>query len=842
MQKTGIQVAGHGATSFKTGTLQQTENYRWNTADAVGKGATAVVYFGRHKDSGEVCAVKVFHERSSRHASTTRQREIDTLRSLRHANIVKLLALETESATGNEVLVMEYCSGGSLYSMLEQPQYAYGFPESEFLLFLRHIAEGMRYLRIQGYVHRDIKPGNIMCFVGDDGRSLYKLTDFGAARELQDDETFMSIYGTEEYLYPKMYEQAVLRRPGVHTFDSSVDLWSLGVTLYHVATGQLPFQPFGGRSNAATMHLITSEKPSGVISGVQKTLNGTIQWSSTLPDTCLLSENLKTILVSMLAGLLEMNAQKMWTFDQFYDTVTNLVNRIVLKLFSCCTSQLVMLYVEPTDTYAEVQEHITSVTDLPVSYQLILWHDKQLCDVIAHNMTVQSYPKPVINTKLFLFNKTSMENCDVKIIRLINFPTVIPEREHLEQDAYISRKCAAVAFRYCLMISIFIEQQKLVSKGEVLFRRYIKSIVWHAEWIVPEIRQRLEETQMHMDSFTKTFTLLLKLFNTLNSLSHVEEVVSNKVGTGVHIKETMDHLAMCLEDMTLKQFFEKILTRLNEITVYVDVLSKKINEHETERLRHVIGCTHDDHCQSKAESLKQKIMSVSSTMVKHRKYGDLHSHEHFIHKCEKQRLQEFGMTLTSLANDHCKRNLQNSVKSTVQELGNLTKHLTRTRKVEQNISTVRDSLAQLSEKLSLKEDRCRGIVEKLNEILEALLAKGKASSLGRGHTPGAEGKTQFYGEAIRPELRSDLPTRESVPRPGSDFYTKDSSSTPKRQRTELLDKLTRELMSLKTDSDELKHLVAESGEVMKLFLSETSNLHIEGSLDSDQRRFVPDDT
>ena len=43
-----------------------------------------------------------------------------------------------QTTSGHEVLVMEYCSGGSLYNMLEQPQYAYGFPEDEFLLFLSH--------------------------------------------------------------------------------------------------------------------------------------------------------------------------------------------------------------------------------------------------------------------------------------------------------------------------------------------------------------------------------------------------------------------------------------------------------------------------------------------------------------------------------------------------------------------------------------------------------------------------------------------------------------------------------------------------------------------------------
>lgn len=59
---------------------------------------------------------------------------------------------------------------------------------------------GMNHLRENGVVHRDIKPGNIMRQVGEDGRSVYKLTDFGAARLLEDDEKFVSIYGTEEYL------------------------------------------------------------------------------------------------------------------------------------------------------------------------------------------------------------------------------------------------------------------------------------------------------------------------------------------------------------------------------------------------------------------------------------------------------------------------------------------------------------------------------------------------------------------------------------------------------------------------------------------------------------------
>ena len=137
------------------------------------------------------------------------------------------------------VLVMELCTAGSLYDVIEAPENAFGLCEEEFrtvmvdiskifhlacnarctdisvligpplvilmahwalILFPPPVAEGMAHLRRHNIIHRDIKPGNIMRCISPDGSYSFKLTDFGAARELTDGDRFVSLYGTEEYL------------------------------------------------------------------------------------------------------------------------------------------------------------------------------------------------------------------------------------------------------------------------------------------------------------------------------------------------------------------------------------------------------------------------------------------------------------------------------------------------------------------------------------------------------------------------------------------------------------------------------------------------------------------
>lgn len=221
--------------------LRGSANHVWCTTSVLGKGATGAVYQGVNKNNGEPVAVKTFNQVSHMRPQEVQMREFEVLKKVNHKNIVKLLAIEEEQESRGKVIVMELCTGGSLYNILDDPENTYGLDEKEFLLVLDHLSAGMKHLRDNSLVHRDLKPGNIMKFICDDGSTIYKLTDFGAARELQEGQQFNSLYGTEEYLHPDMYERAVLKKPPGRAFGATVDLWSIGVTLYHVATGNWNF-------------------------------------------------------------------------------------------------------------------------------------------------------------------------------------------------------------------------------------------------------------------------------------------------------------------------------------------------------------------------------------------------------------------------------------------------------------------------------------------------------------------------------------------------------------------------------------------------------------------------
>lgn len=444
--------------------LRGSLNYVWCTTSVLGKGATGAVFQGINKHNGEAVAVKTFNQVSHMRPYEVQMREFEVLRKVKHDNIVKLLAIEDDQEGRGKVIVMELCTGGSLFNILDDPENTYGLSEKEFLLVLEHLTAGMKHLRDNNLVHRDLKPGNIMKYISEDGQTIYKLTDFGAARELDENQQFVSLYGTEEYLHPDMYERAVLRKPINRSFTANVDLWSIGVTLYHVATGNLPFRPFGGRKNKETMHQITTKKQPGVISGIQTSENGPIEWSRQLPPHCQLTTGLKYLVTPLLAGLLEENQKRMWSFDRFFNEVTHILTKRVLHFFYMNRATSIEVFMEPDESLHNLKEHLRLQTDVQPAAQLLLLDFELLEDRVGINSSVRGYPTTSELNPIMLY---SIENNNVSLpveLDLPKFPN-FSSAVTVEADASLAKVACSVGHEIKRRVEAFTKIDELIQKG-----------------------------------------------------------------------------------------------------------------------------------------------------------------------------------------------------------------------------------------------------------------------------------------------------------------------------------------------------------------------------------------
>uniref|UniRef100_A0A672SMW4 Serine/threonine-protein kinase TBK1-like n=1 Tax=Sinocyclocheilus grahami TaxID=75366 RepID=A0A672SMW4_SINGR len=436
--------------------MQSTANYLWMMSDLLGQGATANVYRGRHKKTGDLYAVKVFNNLSFLRPLDVQMREFEVLKKLNHKNIVKLFAVEEESNTRHKVLVMEYCPCGSLYTVLEEPTNAYGLPEDEFLIVLQDVVAGMNHLREYGIVHRDIKPGNIMRVIGEDGRSVYKLTDFGAARELEDDEQFVSLYGTEEYLHPDMYERAVLRKDHQKKYGATVDLWSIGVTFYHAAIGSLPFRPFEGpRRN--------KEVITGRSSGAQRCRSPAASRSeSESPDGPVrLEKGLQSLLTPVLANILEADQEKCWGFDQFFAETSDILHRIVVYVFSLQQATLHHIYIHAYNTANLFQELLFRRTNITPSHQDFLYEGRHL--VFDPIQQAQTFPKTSRENPIMLLSRDPVNT--VGLLFEDPSPPKVQPRYDLDLDASYAKTFAGdVGYLWKTSDSLLLYQE-LVRKG-----------------------------------------------------------------------------------------------------------------------------------------------------------------------------------------------------------------------------------------------------------------------------------------------------------------------------------------------------------------------------------------
>jgi eukaryotic-like serine/threonine-protein kinase len=200
---------------------------RYRVLRRLGRGGMADVYLAEDEELGRRVAIKILNDR---HAADDQfverfRREATHAAGLSHPNIVSIY--DRGEAEGTYYIAMEYLEGSTLKEIVTERG---PLPIDEAIGFARDLLEALRFAHRKGLVHRDIKPHNVIR--DDDGR--VKVTDFGIARAGASQMTEAgSIIGTAQYLSP---EQA---RGGV--IDHRSDLYSVGVVLYELLTGTVPF-------------------------------------------------------------------------------------------------------------------------------------------------------------------------------------------------------------------------------------------------------------------------------------------------------------------------------------------------------------------------------------------------------------------------------------------------------------------------------------------------------------------------------------------------------------------------------------------------------------------------
>jgi serine/threonine protein kinase len=212
----------------------------------IGRGGMGVVYRAWQRGLGREVAIKVLRSLNTRPNEWNRfQREAESIASLEHKNIVQVF----EAGVHNDVayLAMEYVRGGSL----EQSLRTRAWSNHEIASLVKRLADAMHEAHQKGIIHRDLKPANIL--MTEQGEP--KIADFGLAKRSGDLTNFRTntgtLIGTPCYMSP---EQAKGQNENI---GPKTDLYSLGVILYELLTGRLPFQ---GESSVETLHKIVHDE------------------------------------------------------------------------------------------------------------------------------------------------------------------------------------------------------------------------------------------------------------------------------------------------------------------------------------------------------------------------------------------------------------------------------------------------------------------------------------------------------------------------------------------------------------------------------------------------------
>ncbi|EIW77634.1 Pkinase-domain-containing protein [Coniophora puteana RWD-64-598 SS2] len=200
--------------------------------DQLGQGAFGTVIRSLSRTTNQWYAIKVLHDKTLDHAdsiSSFLTREIFALGKLQHKNICQLEEVFFENSRIS--LVLELVDGGDLLNFIEARVRLKNHLAS---YITSQLVDTLSFVHSQGIVHRDLKPENIL--LTSTNPPVVKIADFGLAKAISHASGLKTFCGTEAYLAPE-----IAKRKNAKKYDKLVDSWSVGVIIFQMLTGRLPF-------------------------------------------------------------------------------------------------------------------------------------------------------------------------------------------------------------------------------------------------------------------------------------------------------------------------------------------------------------------------------------------------------------------------------------------------------------------------------------------------------------------------------------------------------------------------------------------------------------------------